>query len=522
MASSIEWTHLTWNPTTGCTEHSAWGECDNCYAKTLTKRLKSMGQSKYKAGFDKLVMHDDALKEPYTWKEPSTVFVNSMSDLFHKDVTLEFLKKVFAVMNDTPQHTYQILTKRDKILENLGGKLNWTDNIWMGVSVGAQGATRRVSRLVNSGAKHKFLSVEPFIEEINEIDLTHIDWVIVGGESGGGARPMKKEWVQKMKRFCDEASVPFFFKQWGEDKFNPNPNDPTIHVLHRYHAKGGSQLDGKNYLANPTLKDDSMPSLKLFGEEYFIMDEVGDLKTIWELKSYLPMASDDQIANLREDIRTNGVLDPILYWVTPEGYKLVIEGHTRITALGNRKKTLPQKEIKVEFESLNEIKFWMLKHQLNRRNLSNVEKLQLAFSYKGEIEAKARENQSKAGKGSQVEKPIDTYSEIAKLANVGKATATRYGKIVSKGDEKLIKLLYDEKISIHAASKAVDDAKPPRKTTTPTSSTVIIDYSCLNEAEKALKSGDIDAIIIIQNDNLKANSILKKNSPMSIGIVIQQ
>ncbi|MFC2176695.1 DUF5131 family protein, partial [Bacteroidota bacterium] len=264
MATTIEWTQENWNPTTGCKHYSKWGECDNCYAETITNiRKNSPKFTKYRAGFDTLVMHDYTLKEPYGWSKPVTVFVNSMSDLFHKDVKLEFLKKVFAVMNDTPQHTYQILTKRDKILEDYSDKLNWTDNIWMGVSVGAQGATKRIPRLQNCGAKHKFLSVEPFIEEINDIDLTGIDWVIVGGESGGGARPIQAEWVHKMKCFCEDASVPFFFKQWGKKKYNPNPNDPTKHKLHRYHAKGGSQLDGITYWANPTIEDDSMPTLNL-------------------------------------------------------------------------------------------------------------------------------------------------------------------------------------------------------------------------------------------------------------------
>jgi protein gp37 len=181
--TNIEWTSATWNPTTGCTKISK--ECENCYAEKLTKRYMTMpNHVKYHKGFDKFVMHEDALNEPFKWKEPKTVFVNSMSDLFHKEVKIEFLKKVFAVMNKTPQHTYQILTKRANYLKKYSDQLTWSDNIWMGVSVGHKAGERRIQDLVDSGAKHKFLSVEPLIEELNDLNLEGIDWVIVGGESG--------------------------------------------------------------------------------------------------------------------------------------------------------------------------------------------------------------------------------------------------------------------------------------------------------------------------------------------------
>ncbi len=211
MASNIEWTNKTWNPTTGCTKISK--ECDFCYAETETHRkMFNSKQPKYKLGFDVVVEHMHTLEEPYKWKEPSAVFVNSMSDLFHKDISLEFIQKVFAVMNDTPQHTYQILTKRHDILEKYSDELTWTDNIWMGVSVGNQIATRRIKPLVNCGAKHKFLSVEPLIEEITDIDVTGVDWVIVGGESGSNkVRPMEKEWVRKIQKECEAKQVNFFF-----------------------------------------------------------------------------------------------------------------------------------------------------------------------------------------------------------------------------------------------------------------------------------------------------------------------
>lgn len=249
--STIEWTSKTWNPTTGCTIFSK--ECDNCYAKTMSKRLQAMGQEKYSAGFDVFVEHPSALNEPYKWKKPNMVFVNSMSDLFHKDRKIDFLKQIFEVMNKTPHNTYQVLTKRDAELARLSPELIWTDNIWMGVSVGSIASVRKIDRLRGCDAKNKFLSIEPLIEELPDLDLTGIDWVILGGESGSGnIRLMKKEWVLKIKKNCEDQNVPFFFKQWGNVKFNPDPKDPTINKHHPYHAKGGCMLDRKLYLDNPT------------------------------------------------------------------------------------------------------------------------------------------------------------------------------------------------------------------------------------------------------------------------------
>ncbi len=210
--SSIEWTELTWNPTTGCTKISAG--CKFCYAEVMARRLKSMGLDKYRNGF-KLSIHEDALDIPYSWSGSKIVFVNSMSDLFHKDVPLEFIKKVFKVMNETPQHTYQVLTKRGDILLKYDKELNWTPNIWMGVSVEDEKAVNRIDDLRNASAQVKFLSCEPLIGPLPNLDLTNIDWVIVGGESGRKPRPMKPEWVLDIKSQCRISKVAFFFKQWG-------------------------------------------------------------------------------------------------------------------------------------------------------------------------------------------------------------------------------------------------------------------------------------------------------------------
>lgn len=210
--SSIEWTEMTWNPTTGCSKISAG--CKNCYAEVMSRRLEAMGVEKYKDGF-KLRVHEDALDIPYTWKKPKVVFVNSMSDLFHPDVPVSFIKKVFAVMNDNPQHTFQVLTKRAERLFELHHLFNWTDNIWMGVSVEDERVIDRIDFLRETNAKTKFLSCEPLIGSLQNMDLTNINWVIVGGESGRKARPMKEWWVWDIKMQCQEQEVLFFFKQWG-------------------------------------------------------------------------------------------------------------------------------------------------------------------------------------------------------------------------------------------------------------------------------------------------------------------
>ncbi len=210
--STIEWTEMTWNPTTGCDKISAG--CKYCYAEVMTKRLLAMGIEKYKDGFA-IRTHEDALQIPYSWKGSKIVFVNSMSDLFHPEVPLDFIQKVFTVMNDTPQHTYQVLTKRAERLAELQQYLNWTPNIWMGVSVEDSRVVSRIDYLRSTNAKTKFLSCEPLIGSLENMNLENIDWVIVGGESGRKARPMQEWWVWDIMQQCREAGVAFFFKQWG-------------------------------------------------------------------------------------------------------------------------------------------------------------------------------------------------------------------------------------------------------------------------------------------------------------------
>ena len=210
--SAIEWTESTWNPLTGCTKISPG--CANCYAERMSKRLKAMGQQNYRNGF-KLTMHDHVLETPLQWKTSQMIFVNSMSDLFHKEVPLDFIIKVFSIMNKASWHTFQVLTKRSERLVEINDRLTWSPNIWMGVSVENEDYKFRISDLKKTSAKIKFVSFEPLLGQISNLNLNHIDWVIVGGESGPGARLMESSWVEGIKNQCKENSVPFFFKQWG-------------------------------------------------------------------------------------------------------------------------------------------------------------------------------------------------------------------------------------------------------------------------------------------------------------------
>jgi protein gp37 len=233
--SSIEWTEMTWNPTTGCTKISAG--CKYCYAEVMSRRLHAMGIEKYKDGFE-LRIHEDALLIPYGWKSPKIVFVNSMSDMFHKDVPLSFIQKVFKTMNENPQHTFQVLTKRADILLKYHKELTWTHNIWMGVSVENEKVMQRIDLLRKTDAIVKFLSCEPLIGPIPKMNLKGIHWVIVGGESGRKPRPMNVDWVLDIQDQCTKNKVAFFFKQWGGTN----------------KKKSGRELNGKQYNEMPSIE----------------------------------------------------------------------------------------------------------------------------------------------------------------------------------------------------------------------------------------------------------------------------
>jgi protein gp37 len=210
--SNIEWTEMTWNPVTGCTKISQG--CKHCYAERMARRLEAMGSDRYRNGFN-VTLHPDLLDVPRRWRQARIVFVNSMSDLFHDDIPLAYIQRVFATMRDCPHHTFQVLTKRSERLAELAPRLPWPNNVWMGVSVEDARVIHRVADLQSVPAAVRFMSLEPLIGPLDALPLEGIHWAIVGGESGPRARPLRKEWVTSIFRQCRAARVPFFFKQWG-------------------------------------------------------------------------------------------------------------------------------------------------------------------------------------------------------------------------------------------------------------------------------------------------------------------
>ena len=238
--SRIEWTDSTWNPVTGCTKASSG--CQHCYAETMTRRLKAMGVAKYANGF-KVTIHEESLSEPLKWRKPRNIFVCSMSDLFHNDVPFEFVDKVMSIIAQAPQHRYQILTKRAERMAEYFRTHQVPANVWLGVTVDiAQSKIRIESLRQIDGASIKFLSCEPLLEDLGVLDLNGVDWVIVGGESGNQARPMKREWAISIKQQCDANGKSFFFKQWGTWGADG---------IKRSKGKNGKQLDGKVFRSIP-------------------------------------------------------------------------------------------------------------------------------------------------------------------------------------------------------------------------------------------------------------------------------
>jgi len=210
--STIEWTESTWNPVTGCTKISPG--CRHCYAERMSARLQAMGQPRYRNGF-RLTLHPEALDLPLSWSKGQMVFVNSMSDLFHREVPADFIRDVFRVMETASHHTFQVLTKRAERLASLAANLHWPPNVWVGVTVESEPYLRRIDRLREVPAAVRFVSFEPLLGPLGELALQGVDWVIVGGESGPGARPMRAEWARSIRDQCLAAGIPFFFKQWG-------------------------------------------------------------------------------------------------------------------------------------------------------------------------------------------------------------------------------------------------------------------------------------------------------------------
>ena len=237
MSTKIEWTEETWNPMTGCTKCSAG--CEHCYAATFARRLQAMGMSRYRNGFE-VTIHRDLFQKPLEWKKSKMIFVNSMSDLFHEDISKKDILAIFDTMNKAKHHTFQVLTKRSKRLLELSENIKWTNNIWMGVSIENKATISRAEDLKQTGAQIKFISAEPLLESISEIDLNKIDWLIVGGESGPQCRPMAEAWVLELRDLAKQTNTPFFFKQWGGLRKKNN----------------GSELQGEYYKEYPSFKND--------------------------------------------------------------------------------------------------------------------------------------------------------------------------------------------------------------------------------------------------------------------------
>lgn len=235
--SKIEWTEATWNPVTGCSKISHG--CTNCYAERLANRLQSMGNPRYKNGFN-ITLHNDLIDLPLTWKKPRTIFVNSMSDIFHEEIPLEFIEAIFNTMVKANNHIFQVLTKRSRRMVELASKLPWPENVWMGVTVENTETINRINDLKQIPAKIKFISAEPLLSNLPDIPLKNIDWVIAGGESGPGARPMYPDWVRSLRDQCQTAGVSFFFKQWGG--FNKKA--------------AGRVLDGQTWNQTPPLQNE--------------------------------------------------------------------------------------------------------------------------------------------------------------------------------------------------------------------------------------------------------------------------
>ena len=232
--TSIEWTESSWNPVTGCTKIT--DGCKNCYAFTMAKRLHAMKNPRYINGFD-VTMHEDLLSLPLQWKKPRRIFVNSMSDLFHEDIPVDFIKQVFLTMEKATRHTFQILTKRSERLLNLAPELPWPSNIWQGVTVENSKVVSRIDDLRQTPAKIKFLSCEPLLGPIDNMNLENIDWVIAGGESGPGARPIQEDWVKDIRDQCLSSNTAFFFKQWGGVQKHKTGNLLEGHIWNQYPAQ---------------------------------------------------------------------------------------------------------------------------------------------------------------------------------------------------------------------------------------------------------------------------------------------
>jgi len=504
--SKIGWTHHTANLWWGCVKIS--DGCSNCYACEIAefRQHDVWGNDRPRRKIENVWKEITKYqKEAEKVGQIHRVFVGSMMDIFEKPMPLvdhngnpilqndnelwntgKLRDKFFNEMvPDCPNLMFLLLTKRPSNINKYipeQWKENPPKNVMFGTSVSDQkSANLFIPHLAKVNGK-RFLSAEPLI---GQVDLMHQDadgnalldslhWIITGGESGvKDIRRMDSEWVSVIKQQCQNKNIPFYFKQWGQDEFNPDQNDPTIKKKHPWHAKGGCLYNGKIYMNYPShFNDDTIPVVDLFDVDHFVVEQLEGLCIVDELKSYLPAMDDEIYLKLRENIKSNGLDNQILYFENKQKKRIVIDGHSRLRACLEIGITdFPSRKIVEKFENLDEIKLWMVKNQCDRRNLSKVESLKLAFRSKPTIEKLAKENLSKAGKANSKKntesanteeiKKIDTYFEIAKIAHVGRTTVYRYSLILNSAPQTIIDSLHKGDISIGSAYASLKNKVEP-------------------------------------------------------------
>lgn len=463
--------------------------------------------------------YQEILDTPSTWTDKSYVKIkNSKTGLLRintndkNNPTFIFYKKIAEVLKNS-NHTYDILfdtaTLHIQNLLNIG----YGSNVVIGLHMESGLLEFLILAIFQDTQIHrKYLSISTFDDYIDTLDYSKypFEWLVIDLKEDCffnlvRFQQLYKTWheaihIQRLN--CEKYNIPFYFKSWGKVENNPNSNDPTMNLDHRYYTKSGCMLDGKIYYYNPITKT-TAPTLSLFANEYYIMDEHCGLNTIWELKSYLPFMKPELFDLLKEDIHLNGLNDPILYYSAQDGTKLVIEGHTRLRACIELDiKDFPIKEVKEDFDSIEDILLWMLKHQFQRRNMSSVERLELAYQSKEIIEKRAKLNLSKAGKGDSVTEIIDTNLEIANLAGVGKTTVVNYGNVITKASPSLIEQMRKGELSISGAYNKIKDKTIKIEKT----NSEIIFLQSFDEGKELMNKNIIEGIIVLSNED-KVNTL---------------
>lgn len=432
----------------------------------------------------------------------------------------EFCKQFVHAINNSPEIFYNILIK--KLFPDLSSLLNLKlkDNILTGFYMDNELDQILLEKYFEIKIKRKYLYLENFELYIPELDFIKFpfEWVMIDLKEKYSTGKLHQEWIEaihKQRLNCEKYGIPFYFKGWGKAENHPNPNDPTLNPSHRYYNKAGCMLDDRIYYYDPITKT-TASTIHLFENDYYIMDEYKGLYTIWELKSYLPIMKSELFESLKENIAKNGLNDPILYYITSDNRKIVIEGHTRLKACIDLDiKNFPIKEVKEDFNSLEDIQLWMLKHQFQRRNLSSIERLELAYQSKDIIEKRAKINLSKAGKGNSVVS-VDTNLEIANLAGVGKTTVVSYSNVIKNGSPKIIDKMKKGEISVSGAFNRIKDKPSKKHKINPE----IIYLKSFDEGMNLIENKIIEGIIILKTEDQinKLTSIQKAK----FGILILQ